>query len=287
MQKKEIIDKILQYHPKIDNYKGCDEYKSNGQEDECTGVVSALVPTMEVIEKTAALGCNLLVVHEPLYYQTPDFPTWKGSFENTVQKEKEDYIKAHGITIWRDHDHMHFHKPDAIFKGVIHYLGWEKYWNSKLSDELLLFYVFDIPECTVEKLGQELKEKMGLNGLRYIGRPADRIRRAAIIAHVYPNSFMVDEIKEDSFYHSYDIEVMRYMEHYGIDAIIPGEIVEWTILSYIRDGAYMGKCKACFNVGHFNLEELGMRYAAEWIAELVGEKVPVHYVPTGDSFLFM
>lgn len=28
--------------------------------------------------------------------------------------------------------------------------------------------------------------------------------------------------------------------------------------------------KVCFNVGHFNLEELGMKYAAEWIKDLVG-----------------
>lgn len=28
MKKKEIIDKILQYHPNIEHYHGCDEYKS-------------------------------------------------------------------------------------------------------------------------------------------------------------------------------------------------------------------------------------------------------------------
>lgn len=27
MKKKEIIDKILQYHPNIEHYHGCDEYK--------------------------------------------------------------------------------------------------------------------------------------------------------------------------------------------------------------------------------------------------------------------
>ena len=74
MKKKEIIDKILQYHPNIEHYHGCDEYKSGFEEEKCTGIVSALVPTMEVLKKAVELGCNLLVVHEPIYYQTPDFP---------------------------------------------------------------------------------------------------------------------------------------------------------------------------------------------------------------------
>ncbi len=68
------------------------------------------------------------------------------------------------------------------------------------------------------------------------------------------------------------MEIMKYMETENIDAIIPGEIIEWTILSYIRDAAYMGKHKACFNIGHFNMEELGMKYALEGVEELSKER---------------
>ena len=50
--------------------------------------------------------------------QTPDFPDWKGDFENSVQKEKEAYIREHRLTVWRDHDHMHTHQPDSIFAVV-------------------------------------------------------------------------------------------------------------------------------------------------------------------------
>ena len=83
------------------------------------------------------------------------------------------------------------------------------------------------------------------------------------------------------------MEIMKYMETEGIDAIIPGEIIEWTILSYIRDAAYMGKHKACFNIGHFNMEELGMKYAADWIGELLNNKIPVNYIPTEDGWTFL
>lgn len=287
MKKKEIIDKILQYHPNIEHYHGCDEYESGFEEEKCTGIVSALVPTMEVLKKAVELGCNLLVVHEPIYCQTPDFPDWKGDFENSVQKEKEAYIREHRLTVWRDHDHMHTHQPDSIFAGVIKYLGWESYFNTEISGMMPFFYVFDIPECTVSELGEELKEKIGMNGVRIVGNPEDKMKRVAIVAHLYPNSAMVDEIKEDGYYHSYDMEIMKYMETENIDAIIPGEIIEWTILSYIRDAAYMGKHKACFNIGHFNMEELGMKYAADWIGELLNNEIPVNYIPTEDGWTFL
>ena len=63
MKKKEIIDKILQYHPNIEHYHGCDEYKSGFEEEKCTGIVSALVPTMEVLKKSCrtwlqSFGCS-------------------------------------------------------------------------------------------------------------------------------------------------------------------------------------------------------------------------------------
>ena len=96
-----------------------------------------------------------------------------------------------------------------------------------------------------------------------------------------------DIITIEKLGHSYDMEIMKYMETENIDAIIPGEIIEWTILSYIRDAAYMGKHKACFNIGHFNMEELGMKYAADWIGELLNNEIPVNYIPTEDGWTFL
>ena len=45
--------------------------------------------------------------------------------------------------------------------------------------------------------------------------------------------------------------------------------------------------KAVFNIGHFNMEELGMRYAQDWIGDVVDHKVPVHYLPTKDIYRYI
>ena len=287
MKHEEVIAKILNYHPVIENYAGGDEYKAGNPKDECTGIVSALVPTVEVIRKTAELGCNLIITHEPIYYQTPDFPGWRGAFSNAVQEEKEALINQHRITVWRDHDHMHTHRPDSIFTGVIKYLGWEEYYKPELTGSTRFIFPFVLPKITVEKLGCHLKEKMGLNGLRYIGNPSDEVERAAIVGHLVPGAFGEPEgIDKDGYYRDYSMTLMECMEHSGIQAIIPGEVVDWTILSYIRDAVALGMARACYNVGHFNMEELGMRYAAEWLAELTGHSIPVHYVPSNDMYSY-
>lgn len=43
MKNKEVIEKILHYHPSMAGYEGCDGYKSGNPGAECTGVVCALV----------------------------------------------------------------------------------------------------------------------------------------------------------------------------------------------------------------------------------------------------
>lgn len=285
MKIREIIDRVLAYHPEIPDYDGCDNYKCGNPDDECTGIVSALVPTAEVIWKTAELGCNLLIGHEPIYYQTPDFPVWRGPFRNEIYEEKRELLEKHGITVWRDHDHIHAHRPDGIFTGVLKYLGWEEYYQPAGTDMPFL-YPCEIPETTVGELRLYLMEKLGMNGLRYIGNPADRVSRVALCGHLYPGAFCPDD-GTGEFYMDYATRLIQEMEkENGIQVLIPGEIIEWDVLSYIRDAVAFGKVRACMNVGHFNLEELGMRCAADWLKDLTDHQIPVHYVQTGDIFRY-
>ena len=42
---------------------------------------------------------------------------------------------------------------------------------------------FEFPDMTVEKMNALLKEKMCLNGIRYIGNPKDKLKKVAIVGH--------------------------------------------------------------------------------------------------------
>ena len=286
MKNKNVIERILRYHPSMPDYEGCDGYKAGSGEDECKGVVCALVPTVEVIQKCAEAGCNLIITHEPSFYMTPDFPEWRGPFINRVYDEKRKLLQDAGITIWRDHDHIHAHQPDGIFTGVLKYLGWERYYKPNALD-IPFYYPCEIPQMTVKDLRSELMEKLHLNGLRYIGDQNAKVSRVALCAHLFPNGFCSPTERHERTYLDYATLLIREMEREnGIEVLIPGEIIEWDILSYIRDAVALGKNKACMNIGHFNLEELGMRYMADWLGELLNGEVLVNYLHTGDIFLY-
>ena len=51
----EVINKVLAYHPKFMRYAGCDEFKCGCPEDECTGIVTAMDATVNVVKKAAEL----------------------------------------------------------------------------------------------------------------------------------------------------------------------------------------------------------------------------------------
>lgn len=276
----EIINRILAYHPAFPaDYDGCDGFKCGDPQAECTGIAVALVPTVDVIRRAAAAGCNLLIVHEPTFFTSLDAAEGRQPFFSPIQEEKAALLKQYGITVWRDHDRMHAHQPDSIFTGVIRYLGWEQYLLSPEEQSVPMGYAFRLPETTAGKLAAELMEKLNMNGIRFVGNADAAVRTVAIVGHMFPG-FGDDDEEE------YGQKLIRAMDQ-GVDAIIPGEVIEWTALSYVRDAVALGKTKAVLNIGHFNMEELGMRYAADWVSELVEQALPVQYLPTKDLYNFM
>lgn len=282
----EILDRVSEYHPDLgEDYHGCDEVKFGDCSQECTGIVSALVPTVDVIRRTIELKANLLYVHEPVSYLTPDWPEWKADYKCRIYDEKLKLLKENKIVLVRDHDHMHAHKPDSIFTGVLKYLGWMEYLTEE--QKIPFGYTVCFPKAKkLREINQELIEKIGMQGLRFIGNPEAELKKIAFTGHIYPDAFIPQHFNEDGSLSDYATEIIREMEQDGVECIIPGEVIEWTVLSYIRDGIPLGKNLACINPGHFNWEELGARYAKDWLMELTENKVSVFYVPTGDMWKY-
>lgn len=282
----EILDRVSEYHPDLgEDYHGCDEVKFGDCSQECTGIVSALVPTVDVIRRTIELKANLLYVHEPVSYLTPDWPEWKADYKCRIYDEKLKLLKENKIVLVRDHDHMHAHKPDSIFTGVLKYLGWMEYLTEE--QKIPFGYTVCFPKAKkLREINQELIEKIGMQGLRFIGNPEAELKKIAFTGHIYPDAFIPQHFNEDGSWSDYATEIIREMEQDGVECIIPGEVIEWTVLSYIRDGIPLGKNLACINPGHFNWEELGARFAKDWLMELTENKVSVFYVPTGDMWKY-
>jgi putative NIF3 family GTP cyclohydrolase 1 type 2 len=262
----QVIDAILSYHPKIERPETCDGFKCGNPSDECRGIVTTCMPTVEVIRKTAELGYNLIICHEPSFYSHMDKTDWLEG-KVGVYDEKLKLLNDNGIAIWRDHDHIHAHKPDGIFYGVMKELGWDEY----LTEDPDRPRYFKLPKTTVRELARFLKEKLQLNAVRVIGNVDAEITTVAFGGHVYPP---VPEQNATNLLNT-------------VDVLIPGELIDWTVTSYARDAVQLGKNKAILHIGHFNSEELGMKYAATWIMKLIDPSIPVEFVRSGDPYQYV
>jgi putative NIF3 family GTP cyclohydrolase 1 type 2 len=265
----EIIANILAYHPELGNRRTCDVIIGSNPDVECTGILISISPTVEIVRKAIEIGANFIFVHEPTFYSGYDDDcTWLEG--NDVYEEKRSLLLKHSIVIYRDHDHIHSHKPDGIFHYMLKQLGWLDYVVS--DDERPL--EIKVPLTTLGELVQHVKKSFGLDTIRFIGNPDAKVSTIGFVGHLLPN---------ETTNWSNNAQVAASWKY---DVIIPGEIVEWTLPLYIQDAAMLGKAKGMIIPGHFIQEEAGMRWAEEWLRPLAPSNLPITFVSAGDMFRY-
>ena len=279
MKISEIIEKLNAFHPPMEAPHTCDVVKCGAPEQECSGIVVCCFASYDVIKKAAELGANLVITHEPLFYDETDSGEWMGN--DPVYAAKKKLIDEAGIVVYRDHDHIHAspadegrEAPDGIFYGIMEELGWKDYLIGDIKKPLL----YKIPKQSAADLAQELMEKLNLTGIRTVGDMNTQVETVFFCQHITGGPGWRPGMEPP------DREQIRKVNRYNADVIIPFEIVDWTLSAYVRDSAMAGMPKVIFEMGHFNTEELGMKCMAGWLEKAIGEKIPTTYVQSGDSF---
>lgn len=275
MKGKEIIAGIISRCGMEPLSETCDQIIEGSPDREVTGIVTTFMATVDVIEKAHRLGVNFIITHEPTYFTGDDRKDWL--LEDSVYLAKRELIKKYGITIWRFHDHMHMGRTDGIYEGMLRELGWEtcRMDCQKENDSILRYsdLCYQIPQTTVAKLADELKEKLGMQVIRIVGKEDMAVSRVGLL--VGGGSLGLGD----------EAMPMQLMEKENLDVIVCGEITEWTLCAYVRDAAMMGKNRALIIPGHNRTEEAGMKYLPEWLAPVTGD-IPVTFVEAGEPFLY-
>lgn len=265
MKIQEVIDRIVSYHGALPReQETCDGFKSGDPTAQCTGIVTSVQASIDVIRRTAELGANLLIVHEPTYYTHMDATDWLAG--DPVFEEKIRLLAEAGIAVWRDHDHIHAHQPDGIMTGFAAEMGWTNY----LEQDHGFRSTFLLPQTTAREIALQMKQKLGLNAVRFIGSGDLPVSRVAMVGHIIG--------KQE--------EVTERIRREEIDVAIALESLDWTTNSYIRDAGQLGMAKALILAGHMNTEELGMKWAVKWLQELVPE-IPIQFVPSADLYQYV
>src|SRR6266478_10183802 len=151
-----------------------DTFKAGNPDTEVKGIAVTMMATLDVLQRAAAAGQNLIITHEPTFYNHLDKPVELEQKENDpVLAAKRAFIQEHGLLIWRFHDHWHLRKPDGIEAGMAHALGWEKFQDSSNQ------YLFAVPETDLEHLAGDLKSRLKIRVMRVVGDPKLKIRKVA------------------------------------------------------------------------------------------------------------
>ncbi len=222
------------------------------------GIVTTMFATMDVLRQAVDRNCNLIIAHEPLYYNHRDETSELKN--DPVFKEKQSYIRDHNLVIWRFHDYIHSMKPDGIDMGMVAKLGWKKYEaNGSLVQ-------FSLPETTLNELLKNLKQTFPKFTFYVIGNPDMKLTNVRLAAGAPGSMAQIKLLEEDD-----------------TDVLLAGESPQWETYEYARDAVSQGRKKAVIFLGHIASEEAGMDYCAEWLKTFI-KGIPVYFVESGPSY---
>ena len=235
-----------------------DTFKAGHPEQEVTGVACTFMATVDVLKQAAALGCNLIITHEPTYYNHLDE---KDLLENDpVYAAKQAIIEENNLVVFRFHDHWHRTSPDGISGGMIDKLQWDPYLEKGKKN------IFELPGLTLAEVTDHMEKVFPEAIIRVIGDPDLVIEKAAFSAGAPGSTAHI-----------------RLLQKEEINLVVIGEAPEWESLAYVNDASQAGLPKAMIILGHTVSEEAGMDYCATWMRSFIPE-VPVHFIAAGDPF---
>jgi putative NIF3 family GTP cyclohydrolase 1 type 2 len=238
-----------------------DTFKAGNPDTQVTGIAVTMMATLDVLQRAAASGKNLVITHEPVFFNHLDTPDSLAQKENdAVLAAKRAFIAQHGLVIWRFHDHWHMRKPDGIEAGMVRALGWEKFQNSR--DE----HLFVLPETSVEKLAADLSKRLGVGAIRVVGDPGMKFTKVALAPGATGFANETHALESDD-----------------VETLVVGETAEWETVEYVADAITEGKRKALIILGHISSEQAGMQECARWMKTFITE-VPIEFFPTRDPF---
>ncbi len=235
-----------------------DQIVAGSESTPVTGIATTMMATLDVLERAAAAGKNLIITHETPFYLHQDHT--EDIKDDPVLQYKLEFIRKRNLAIFHFHDHWHARQPDGIAIGMMRQLGWENNVDPanpkqfKFSGEPLAHF------C------KNMQSRLQDRTMRVVGDPRLPVKR------VLASWGFVSRMPGISQFAQPDVDVF-----------VCGETREWELVEYVCDSITAGNRKALILLGHVVSEQGGMSYCAEWLRPFIPE-VPIEFIPTREPF---
>ena len=158
----DVIHRIQQRYP-APVADTVDTVKAGDPATPVTGIATTFLDTMDVLREANRRGLNLVITHEPTFYNHRDNTAFFSS--DPVYQEKLAFIEQHHMVVFRLHDEIHGTAPDHIALGLVEALGWQSYIQP--NDP----FHATIPPISLAALAKQIQTKLKANTLRVVGNP--------------------------------------------------------------------------------------------------------------------
>src|SRR5260370_9882864 len=91
-----------------------DTFKDGDSTTRVTGVAVTMMATFDVLQRAAAGGANLVITHEPTFYDHLGKLDVLEAEHDSVTALKRDFIRQHHIVVARMHDHWPRRHPEPM-----------------------------------------------------------------------------------------------------------------------------------------------------------------------------
>lgn len=254
----EVMQRVIAATGAIPPANTVDTLKAGDPSTVVTGIVTTFMDTYPVLEKAVASGKNLIITHEPTFYNHLDDQSPLAA--DPVEQQKLAYIREHHLIVWRFHDTWHLRQPDGILGGMVEEFGWKAYQNSTNPQ------LFTFPSTTVEQIAAKLQANTRARAIRIVGDPAMRVTGVALLPGASGSEKQIKALEQDD-----------------VQLLVAGESREWETVPYVQDAVAEGRHKALILLGHEVSEEAGMEECARWLRTLF-PTIPVEFIPAGEPF---
>ena len=233
-----------------------DKFKLGDHEREVTKVALCFIATPNLIRQAAEWGAEMIITHEPTYYDHLDNMT-----DYKFAKMKKQLLEDNNLILFRYHDHPHtVDGRDLFSEGFIDSIGWE----GKFEDPLT--FVFDTPKSPREMVA-EMEERLDVHHFRVAGELDRPSKKVALLLGARGGEWREFLLSED------------------VDVAIGGEVCEWAFCEGARDATELGIPKTAIAMGHCASERDGMKYITKLICEKFADSgIEFKYIECGETF---
>jgi len=235
-----------------------DTFKDGDSTARVTGIAVTMMATFDVLKRAAARGANLVITHEPTFFDHFDKLDVLEAEHDSVTAAKRAFIREHRMVVVRMHDHWHRRRPEPMATDLAHALGWDRYRGENE-------FVYRVPVTTLAQLAATIRQRLPAPTIRVVGDSSLSVSKIVLV----PGAAGFDRHRQ----------ALRQ----DIDVLVIGEAREWETVEYVADAITAGQKKALIILGHIPSEQDGMEDFTRWLGTFVKE-VPVTFVPAADPF---